>query len=69
MVGVHNEDIIIKSQIYKQCKDHDDNSACMDSQSKDFVATTLSSNDTNLSTDNREDNNKKHRDPFLLPFP
>ena len=63
-----NEDI--KSEkIDKQCKDHDEDSACMDSQSKDFVATTRSSNDTNLSTDNIEDNNKKHRDPFLLPFP
>jgi hypothetical protein len=63
-----NEDI--KSQmIDKQCKDQDDNSACMDLKSKDFVTTTLSSNDTNLSIDNREDYNKKHRDPFLLPFP
>jgi hypothetical protein len=63
----------IKSDVKKKdCKDNnnngDDNSdACLDSKSKDSV-TPKSLSDTTENSQNNDDN-KKHKDPFLLPFP
>jgi hypothetical protein len=64
----------IISKISKDCKanNNDDNSeVCLDSKSKDSVISPVSSssNDTNLMSDNKDENDKKHKDPFLLPFP
>ena len=55
----------------KDCKDNsdsgDNSDACSDSKSKDSV-TSKSSHDTTENSQNNDDN-KKHKDPFLLPFP
>jgi hypothetical protein len=74
---VANDENIKSSDVkMKDCNDNknknnkDDNSnVCLDSKSKDSV-TSKSSDDTTAETlQNNNDDNKKHKDPFLLPFP
>jgi hypothetical protein len=71
-----NDDNIKPDVKNKDCKDNnkdnnDDNSkkqdACSDSKSKD-TPTSKSSDDTSV-TPHKDDDNKKQKDPFLLPFP
>ena len=75
-----NDDNIKSDVEKKDCKDNSkDNSkdnnndddgksdACSESKSKDSV--TESSGDTTVTPQNNDDDNKKHKDPFLLPFP
>jgi hypothetical protein len=74
-----NDDNIKSDVEKKDCKDNSkDNSkdnnnddgksdACSESKSKDSV--TDSSGDTTVTPQNNDDDNKKHKDPFLLPFP
>ena len=39
-----------------------------DQESKDSVGSAHSSSDTDKGSDHKDDN-KKHKDPFILPFP
>lgn len=67
-----NDDNIKSDVKNKDCKDKsdDDNKkqdACSESKSKDTLI-SKSSDDTSV-TPHKDDDNKKHKDPFLLPFP
>ena len=69
-----DHDVNIKSDVKKKdCKDNgdgnDNSEACLNSNSKDSVASESSSDSTQPSPHNENDDNKKHKDPFLLPFP
>jgi hypothetical protein len=62
-----SNDADTKSETKNECKDDNDNSACLDSKTNDSIQ-SKSSNYTTIASDD-DDNNKKHKDPFLLPFP
>ena len=66
-----NDDNIKSDVKEKDCKDNNDDGksdACSESKSKDTV-TSKSSDDTTTKTSHNNDDNKKQKDPFLLPFP
>ena len=52
----------------KECNNDDHSSICKDLQPKIFVVSASSSNDTNIIPD-KAGFDKKHTEPFILPFP
>ena len=67
-----NDDNIKSDVKNKDCKDSNDDDnkkqdACSESNSKD-TQTSKSSDDTSV-TPHKDEDNKKQKDPFLLPFP
>ena len=58
----------LKSVAQKECIDNDHDSLCKDLQPKIFITSAQSSNDTNT-TPQSTDFDKKHTEPFILPFP
>jgi hypothetical protein len=58
----------LKTVDQKECNKNDHSSICKDLQPKIFVVSASSSNDTNIIPDKTEFD-KKHTEPFILPFP
>jgi hypothetical protein len=66
--GTTSDNEGLNSVDQKECNDSEHNLVCKELQPKIFIVPAGSSNDTNITPDNTE-YDKKHTEPFILPFP
>jgi hypothetical protein len=66
--GTNSDNDGLNSVDQKVCNDGEHNLVCKELQPKISIISASSSNDTNISPDNAEFD-KKHTEPFILPFP